>query len=239
MAERIEATDSLLARGIPPERLVIGTGCPAIGDTIELSKHATDAGAAGVLVMPPYLFKSLDPAGVIEWFRSLLDAIAGLRLYLYHYPDLSGVPIENALIDALLETHPRGVMGVKDSSGNPATLSRFLAYADQLAVMPGSENRLMDALTGGGRGIITAGANVNAAGIVTAVASSDPEQMLAARLEVDRHGGIPALKAALAADEGDPMRLVRPPLVALEGEALTEAATAIHAAVAGGLDQVW
>ncbi len=234
VAERIITLETLLGSGIPPERVLVGTGCPSLGDTVALSRHASEQGVAGVLVMPPYLFKEPEPRGLIAWYRALLDQIADVdgRVYLYHYPQLSGVIIGNELIDALLESHPHSVYGVKDSSGNPATLTRYLAYSDQLAILPGTERGLLDGLAGGGTGLITAGANVNAAGIVETAISGDPAKMLAVRNEVDRHGGIVALKAALAVDAVDPMNLVRPPLVPLEGEARQAASDAIREALA-------
>ncbi len=234
VAERIITLETLLGSGIPPERVLVGTGCPSLGDTVALSRHASEQGVAGVLVMPPYLFQEPEPRGLIAWYRALLDQIADVdgRVYLYHYPQLSGVIIGNELIDALLESHPHSVYGVKDSSGNPATLTRYLAYSDQLAILPGTERGLLDGLAGGGTGLITAGANVNAAGIVETAISGDPAKMLAVRNEVDRHGGIVALKAALAVDAVDPMNLVRPPLVPLEGEARQAASDAIREALA-------
>ena len=233
VAERLITLETLIASGIPPERIVVGTGCPSLGDTVALSRHASELSVAGVLVMPPYLFKEPEPRGVINWYRQLLDDTADVspRVYLYHYPQLSGVLIGNELIDALIDSHSRLVYGIKDSSGNPATLARYLAYSERLAIMPGTERGLLDGLAGGSTGIITAGANVNAAGIVHTASSGDPAKMLAVRSEVDRHGGIIALKAALATDADDSMNLVRPPLVALEGEAREAASRAIRAAL--------
>ena len=41
--ERIEMLDRLLAAGVPAGRLLPGTGCCAIPDTVALSRHATAA----------------------------------------------------------------------------------------------------------------------------------------------------------------------------------------------------
>lgn len=234
VGERILTLETLVGSGIPPDRLVVGTGCPSLGDTVALSRHASGSEVAGVLVMPPYLFKQPDDAGVIAWYREVLDDLAdvGGRLYLYHYPELSGVPIGDAVIEALLSSHGASVMGLKDSSNDPATLDRFLRFADDIAVMPGTEQGLLPALAGGGRGVITAGANVNAAGIARAAASGQGDHMLAVRAQVDRHGGIPAIKAALAVSVEDSMNLVRPPLVPLKGAARDAAASAIQGALA-------
>jgi hypothetical protein len=40
-----------------------------------------------------------------------------LRIYLYHFPALSQVPLSPSLIHRLVKAYPRTVAGVKDSSG--------------------------------------------------------------------------------------------------------------------------
>jgi len=48
VAERLALTDALLEAGIPPARLMPGTGASALTDAVELTRHASRAGAAGV-----------------------------------------------------------------------------------------------------------------------------------------------------------------------------------------------
>lgn len=233
VGERMISLDTLLGAGIPPDRLVVGTGCPSLGDTVALTRHASANEVAGVLVMPPYLFKKPSEAGVVTWYRRLLDDSADTdpKLYLYHYPALSGVDITSNLIAALVESHPDLVKGIKDSSGDLATLERFLEHARLISVMPGTERLMQTALAGGGAGVITAGANVNAAGIAQVAAGVAPDRMLLVRDSVDQHGGITAIKACLAVDESDNIRLVRPPLMPLDWAAAERARTAIRAAL--------
>ena len=91
VAQRRRGLDALLAAGIPPQRVVAGTGCAAIADTIELTRHAVGSGCAGALVLPPFFFKGLSDEGIYASYARLIDGVADarLRLYLYHIPQVT------------------------------------------------------------------------------------------------------------------------------------------------------
>lgn len=44
--------------------------------------------------------------------------MARLRIYLYHIPAVSGVPIGHALLERLLKAYPKVIAGIKDSGGD-------------------------------------------------------------------------------------------------------------------------
>ena len=50
--ERMEAVDGLLKAGIPGERIVVGTGCAAVPDAVELTRHAIASDVAAAMVLP-------------------------------------------------------------------------------------------------------------------------------------------------------------------------------------------
>ena len=91
-----------------------------------------------------------------------------MRIYVYHIPQVSQVPLGLALIERLLKAYPRVIAGVKDSSGDwthtQAMLERFQPHG--FDVFAGSETFLLATLRGGGAGCITATGNVNPAAIV-------------------------------------------------------------------------
>src|SRR5437660_5791505 len=64
LAERRDGLDALLSAGIASERILVGTGCAALPDTIELTRQAVQTGCAGALVLPPFFFKGVDNEGV-------------------------------------------------------------------------------------------------------------------------------------------------------------------------------
>src|SRR5438105_6063049 len=101
--ERERMLDAVLDAGIPAEKLMPGTGCSALPDTIRLSRKAARAGCAGVLMLPPFYYKNLTEEGI---FRSFARAIEGageprLRVYLYHIPQVSQVGIPLRVIERL------------------------------------------------------------------------------------------------------------------------------------------
>src|SRR5690625_3618086 len=46
VSEKLTLLDALLEAGIPADKLMPGTGCCALSDTVELTRHATTHGAS-------------------------------------------------------------------------------------------------------------------------------------------------------------------------------------------------
>ena len=55
--QRISALDHLIAAGIPSSKIVVSASAMTLPDIARLARHATDAGCAGVLLMPPFFFR--------------------------------------------------------------------------------------------------------------------------------------------------------------------------------------
>jgi 4-hydroxy-tetrahydrodipicolinate synthase len=228
VAEKIVLLDTLVAAGLPPSRMMPGTGCCAFPDTVELTRHAVQLGCAGVLMLPPFYYKGVSDEGL---FRSYAEVIerggnSQLRIYLYHIPQVSHVPISLSLIERLLKAYPGTVAGIKDSSGDwnntRAMLEQFQPHG--FDVFAGSEAFLLATLRGGGAGCITATANVNPGPIARLARSwqqhdADAQQaaLNAIRGIFQQFPMIPALKVAIAHYSDDPTwATVRPPLVELD-----------------------
>ncbi len=225
--ERTALLDAILADGIPADRLVPGTGACALTDAVALAARAAERGCAGVLALPPFYYKAVTDDGLFAFFSEVIQRVgdARLRVYLYHIPPVAQVGFGPALVERLLRAYPETIAGIKDSSGDLAhteTLLRLFAR-EAFDVFVGSERFLLAGLRGGGAGCITATANVNAAAIDRLYrASRSPgadalqEEVNGVRSAIERFPVIPALKAILAHQAGDPGWLpVRPPLVAL------------------------
>ncbi len=222
--ERERLLDALLEAGIPPEKLVPGTGCAAVTDTARLTRKAARAGCAGVLMLPPFYYKNLTAEGLYRSFAQAIDRAAEprLRVYLYHIPQVSQVPIPLGVIERLLKAYPGVVVGIKDSSGDFANTRAMLRAFPGFEVFVGSEKFLLANLREGGAGCITATANVNAAAIARAFRERTEERQREidrVRERFDKLPLIAALKEALALRTGDDSwRAVRPPLVELSPE---------------------
>lgn len=229
LEERMAALEHLLDRGIDPKRLIAGTGLTNLPDTTKLTRHAVDRGCAGVLVLPPFYFKNVPDEGLFAYFGGLIERVAAvaddLRIYLYHIPPVAQVGLSIDLIRRLRAAFPQ-IVGIKDSSGDWNNTRRLLTEVPGLIVYPGSELSLLDALSLGAPGCITATANINAAQIAEVVslyrrgkqdeANREHEHVKQLRLTVQEYGPIPAQKYVLAERSGDDRwRNVRPPLVSL------------------------
>src|SRR2546421_8423836 len=137
-----------------------GTGCCALSDSVRLTAHATALGCAGVLMLPPFYYKGVSDEGLYRSFTEVIERVgdARLRLYLYHIPPVSQVPITLALIERLLKSFPGTVAGVKDSSGDWNNTKAMLdAFAKSgFDVFAGSEVFLSDNLRGSCEGSLKA-----------------------------------------------------------------------------------
>lgn len=226
--EKIDLLDALVDSGLDTARMMPGTGCCALTDTVRLTAHAVRRGVGGVLMLPPFYYKGVSDDGLFRSFAEVIERVgdSALRVYLYHIPPVAQVGISLDLIERLIAAYPGIVAGVKDSSGDwdntKAMLDRFPGWG----VFAGSETFLLRTMRHGGVGCISATCNVNAGAISRLYRewrAADADRLQAECDEIRRIVGaypmIPALKATVAAFSGDPdWGRVRPPLVDLPAE---------------------
>jgi len=182
MEERAMLLDELVAAGGDPSRMMPGTGCCSIMETVKLTKQAVGHGCAGVLMLPPFYYKDVSEEGLYRYFSEVVQRVgdARLKIYLYHIPPVAVVGITPRLVERLLATYPNAIAGMKDSSGDWNNTKTFLdafsvrsasAVADSpwrartFDVFVGSETFLLANMRNGGVGTISAMANVNPAAI--------------------------------------------------------------------------
>ena len=173
--ERMTLLDALVAAGIDRSRMMAGTGCCSIIETVELTAHAVKHSCAGVLMLPPFYYKNVSEEGLYRYFSEVVQRVGDTRLkvYLYHIPPLAIVGVTPKLVERLLKAYPDAIAGMKDSSGdwnNTKTfLDAFAVRAGRAAsgfdVFVGSESYLLANMRNGGAGTISATANVNPAAI--------------------------------------------------------------------------
>ena len=223
VAERMAALEALVEAGIPPQSLIPGTGCAALPDTVALSAHATKLGCRGVLMLPPFYYKGVPDEGVFAAYAHVIEAVgaAELGVYLYHIPQMSGVPITHALIARLLKAYPGTIRGLKDSSGKWEYSRDVIGAFPDIATYSASESMIVDNAAAGGAGCISASSNVNARGIrqlIDGLGSTRQDALLdqvsAVRRIFEGVPLIPAIKAAVALQHDDPSYArLRPPFV--------------------------
>ncbi len=227
LEERMAALDALIESGIDPNQLIPGTGCCAAADTIALSAHATARGCRGVLMLPPFFYKGVSDEGVFDAYAQIIDAVGKeLRVYLYHIPQMSGVPITLPLIEMLINRFGGQIAGLKDSSGDWENTAAVIAAFPQIDTYSASESLIPENVSAGGAGCISASSNVNPKTIralIDGLGGPDQEalhgQVSAVRRVFEGLPLIPAIKAAVAKQHGDAgLARVRPPLTEV-GEA--------------------
>lgn len=243
--ERTGLLEGLIDAGIDPTRMMPGTGCCSLTETVRLTSRAVSLGCAGVLLLPPFYYKGVTDEGLYRSISETIERVgdARLRVYLYHIPPVSQVGISLGLIERLLKAYPNAIAGMKDSSGD---WNNTKAVLDQFSnagfdVFVGSETFLLANMRNGGVGAISATANVNPAKIAALYRewSSSDADAIQGRLDTVRkifakYPMIAAMKRAVAQWTGDEdWSRVRPPLVEI---APRESAMFIDELKAAGFD---
>lgn len=228
--ERMNILEGLVERDVPAGRMMPGTGCCAFTDTARLCAHAAGLGCGGVLVLPPFYFKDVSDVGVFAAYAEAIERVGDrrLRVYLYNFPQLSGVPITRRLIESLLKRYPETVVGMKDSSGDTGQMLEFVRAFPGFAVFPGSERPFPDVMRAGGAGCITAVTNVTAPlaqaawrawseqGRTDQGAEDTLQRVRAAIVDYPLSAALKTIMARHAGDNG--WLRVRPPLTPLSDE---------------------
>ena len=162
VAERKALLESILGSGISATQIIVTTTALALGDAIELGRHAARLGVHRQMFMPPFYFNQPRDAGVIEAMSQLVRGINddALKLLLYHFPAMSTYGFSHDAIRELVLRHPGQVIGLKDSSGDLAhSLALARAFPD-LSILVGCESHVAEVMQAGGSGTINGLANV-------------------------------------------------------------------------------
>ncbi len=229
--ERMSLLEAVVASGVPAARMMPGTGASSITEAAEVSAHAVKLGVGGVLMLPPFYYKGVPEEGLFRFFSEVVQRVGDdrLRVYLYHIPPVSAVPITHKLVERLMKAYPKQIAGMKDSSDDwPHTKSMIDAFAkDGFDVFSGNEKPLIENIKSGGAGCISATANINPGKIAETYkkyATPEGEKLQAWINEVrgvmQGYVMIPGLKYCVAhygSDAG--WGPVRPPLVEIDEKA--------------------
>ncbi|WP_431300226.1 dihydrodipicolinate synthase family protein [Tabrizicola sp. BL-A-41-H6] len=141
---------------------IIGTGAIRPEEVIEQIHGAAEAGADGVLVMPPY-FAHLTEAEIIGHFETV-NAESPLPILLYNIPGNAGNALTPHIVNQLAALDK--VVGVKESSGNWTNFHTTLNLVkDRLRVFCGPSSVFgVAAVLAGADGLIDCFPNVWAPG---------------------------------------------------------------------------
>ncbi|MBV8150470.1 MAG: dihydrodipicolinate synthase family protein [Candidatus Eremiobacteraeota bacterium] len=226
LAERRRFIEAVAASGLPLERMMVGTGTPALHDTIELTRAVASAGFGGALILPPFYYKPLNDDDLLAYFGRVIEAVERIPIYLYNFPQMSGIAYPVSFVGRLVAAHPGRVAGIKDSSGDLAYCRRLKDEVPGLDIFPSSEAYLLEARRQGYAGCISATVNVTSAASRRVWSGPEDEDaqtaLTAMRVAIASVPLIPAVRFLTATVTGDPAwERMLPPLRPLDAEQRT------------------
>lgn len=150
------------AQPIRPDQILVTITALALGDAIELGRHASRLGVHRQMLMPPFYFNQPRDAGIVEAVSQVVRGIGddGLKLLLYHFPAMSTFGFSHAAIAELVRRHPGQVVGIKDSSGDLAHAIGLARAFPALSILVGAEPHVAPVMLEGGSGSVNGLANV-------------------------------------------------------------------------------
>ncbi|WP_393971663.1 dihydrodipicolinate synthase family protein [Oxyplasma meridianum] len=126
-----------------------------LDETTSLGKDAVDYGYRIIVLINPYYHSYSDKTFLI-YFSNVLESVDA-DFYLYNNPGLTGRNLKPEVVATLHDKYPN-VKGVKESSGDLGTFSKFLAIKG-LEVFQGKDTLLYESMKMGSAGGICSSAN--------------------------------------------------------------------------------
>ncbi|CRG83252.1 hypothetical protein PISL3812_00603 [Talaromyces islandicus] len=154
-AERKQLTELCVKFADGRVPVVVGAGSTSTADAVALSTHAAQAGAAAVMIVPPFY-----DAVNLEQLTELLAEIhqsSKLPIMYYNIPSASGLTLSPSEIASLSKV---GVKYLKDTSGNaPAFTELVFGLSDQITAFNGWDTLTFYGLAAGCPGGVWGAAN--------------------------------------------------------------------------------
>ncbi len=137
--------------------VIAGTGSNDTAYAIELSLHACEAGADGLLLVTPYYNKATQK-GLIAHFTAVADAV-NKPIILYNVPGRTGCNLKPETVSVLAD-HPN-IVAVKEASGDLSQVAKLAQLAgDRIDIYSGNDDQILPVLSLGGAGVISVLSNI-------------------------------------------------------------------------------
>lgn len=137
--------------------VIAGTGSNSTTEAIELSQHAKEMGADGVLLVSPYYNKP-SQEGLYQHYKKIAESVA-LPQVLYNVPGRTAQNMEAKTTIRLAEF--ANIVAIKEASGNITQASEIIAAAaDKIDVLSGDDFLTLPLMACGATGIISVTANI-------------------------------------------------------------------------------
>lgn len=137
--------------------VMAGSGSNSTAEAIDLTRHAKEAGADGVLMVSPYYNKPTQE-GLYRHYRAVAEAV-DIPIILYNVPSRTSSNILPETVARLAEID--NIAGIKEATGNLAQISEVIRLCpDDFVVFSGDDPTSMATVLIGGQGVISVTSNV-------------------------------------------------------------------------------
>jgi 4-hydroxy-tetrahydrodipicolinate synthase len=156
-AERREVIEVTVEAAAGRVAVVAGTGALSTRETVELSRHAERAGAAAVMVVPPF-YEALGWRELLAHYTAVAEAISIPIMY-YNLPSASGVKLEPDQLRELRRV--ARVTSLKDTGGDAVAATELIqAGEDGPTLLNGWDTLTFAALAAGVRAVVWGTASI-------------------------------------------------------------------------------
>ena len=151
----VELTIKTVAGRVP---VLAGTGSNSTDESIELTRHAKEAGADGALMITPYYNKPTQE-GLYQHFKAVAEAV-DIPIILYNVPSRTAVNMLPATVARCAQI--KNIVGVKEATADLNQISEVIRLCPKdFSVMSGDDFTSMATVAIGGTGVISVTSNVS------------------------------------------------------------------------------
>ena len=166
----VELTVSTVKGRVP---VIAGSGSNSTAEAINLTRHAKQAGADGVLMVSPYYNKP-SQEGLYQHYKAVADAV-DIPIILYNVPSRTSSNVLPQTVARLAAID--NIVGIKEATGSLNQVSEVVRLCpEDFVVLSGDDFTSMPTVLVGGKGVISVTSNV---------APKDMAQMMEAALAGD------------------------------------------------------
>ncbi|HEX2104023.1 MAG TPA: dihydrodipicolinate synthase family protein [Solirubrobacteraceae bacterium] len=150
-AERRQLVEVTVAAAAGRVPVVAGTGALSTRETVELSAHAEEAGAAAVMIVPPF-YDALSWRELLAHYTAVAEAL-DIPIMYYNLPSASGVTLTATQLREL------PISCLKDTGGD-AVAATELIQTDGPTLLNGWDTLTFAALAAGVRAVVWGAASI-------------------------------------------------------------------------------
>jgi 4-hydroxy-tetrahydrodipicolinate synthase len=137
--------------------VIAGTGSNSTKEAIEISEHAKEKGADGVLLVTPYYNKPTQE-GLFRHYKAIAEAVA-IPQVLYNVPGRTSVNMLPETVARLAGIS--NIVAIKEAAGSLQQASEIMALCgDKIAVLSGDDFITFPMMACGAAGVISVTANI-------------------------------------------------------------------------------